>query len=151
MCCTERLCGCLPPSDLVDPGGSDPQYLYTPVPPATSPPYVPDYLLHLFESPSCIDECEKEIFERLPKRTKGELLGKPDQRAKGWGIFYEEGWDLLKIGWLVFLVIFLGSFLFGVLWAVLKKDTQGAFGIAAWWVTIGGSTLALFAINSSRI
>ena len=54
------------------------------------------------------------MFERLPKRTKGALAGKSDRRARGWGIFYEEGWDALKIAWLVFLVVFYGSFLFGV-------------------------------------
>jgi len=39
--------------------------------------------------------------------------------------------------------------LWGV-WAILRKDIQGAFGISA-WVTIGGSTLALFAISLSRL
>ena len=88
---------------------------------------------------------------QLPKRTKGKLTGKGNRRAKGWGIFFEEGWDLVKIAWLYFLVVFLGSLLFAVIWAIYQKDVQGAFGISAWWVTIGGSTLALFAISSSRV
>jgi hypothetical protein len=112
---------------------------------------MPDYLLHLFNKPSCLSEQEQEVFTRFPKRTKGELAGTLAQRAKGWGIFFEEGYDLLKIAWLVSLVSFLGSLLFGVLWAVVRKDVQGAFGISAWWVTVGGSSLALFAIRSSRI
>jgi hypothetical protein len=151
QCCTSQKCECLPPPELIDPTGKDPQYQYAPAPPATSPPYLPDYLLHLFDSPFCIDETEEEIFERLPKRTKGELAGTRSQRAKGWGIYYEEGLDQLKIALLVFVVIFVASLLFGILWAVLKKDVQGAFGVAAWWVAMGGSSIALVAIGSSRV
>jgi hypothetical protein len=150
-CCRDQSCECLPPEDLVEPGGSDPQYRCEPVPPDTIPPMLPDYLLHLFNSPSCIDPSEREVFEQLPKRTKGKLSGKANQRARGWGIFLEEGWDFVKISWLYFLVMFLGSLLFAVIWAIYRKDVQSAFGISAWWVTIGGSTLALFAIISSGI
>ncbi|ORY16285.1 hypothetical protein BCR34DRAFT_557542 [Clohesyomyces aquaticus] len=149
-CCTNQACECLPPPQMLDPGGSDPQYRYAVVTPTTSPPILPDHLLHLFESPWCIDEREQTVFDRLPKRTKGKLVAEASQPAKGWGIFYEEGWDFPKIAWMV-VFVFLGSLLFGVLWAVLQKDTQGAFGIAGWWVAIGGTTLALLAIRSSRI
>jgi hypothetical protein len=85
----------------------------------------------------------------LPKRTKGKLAVKPIGRTPGWGIFFEEGWDLAKISSIVVLVV-LGSLLFGLLWAVLKKDAQGAFGISAWWATVCSCILALFAIKSSR-
>jgi hypothetical protein len=128
----------------------DPQYKFDPVSPDTNPPFLPDHLMHLFDSPSCIHGCEQVLVEQLPKRTKGELIGEPRKRAKGWGLFYEEGWDMFKIMLLVAVMVF-GSFLFGVLWSILQKDVQGAFGISAWFVTIVGSTLALFALSSSRL
>ena len=49
-----------------------------------------------------------------------------------------------KIVWLVSVVFLLGSLLFGTLWAIFHKDVQCAFGISAWWVSSGGSLLALF-------
>lgn len=41
--------------------------------------------------------------------------------------------------WIWMSVMFaLGSLVFGVVYAIMKKDLQGAFGVAAWIVTLGG-------------
>jgi hypothetical protein len=56
----------------------------------------------------------------------------------------------VKIAWLYLVFGVFGSFLFGVLWSVFQKDVQGAFGISAWWITAGGSVLALLAMRSAR-
>ena len=148
-CCNSRPCECLPSEDIVEPSPQA-QYRCKPGPPATYPPILPDYLLHLFTSPSCINENETWILSQLPKRTCGQLHGTPDQPAEGWGIFYQEGWDMLKIVWLFIILFILGSLVFGVMWSIYQKDVQGAFGISAWWVTAGGSMLALLAIRSAN-
>ena len=46
----------------------------------------------------------------------------------------KQGWDWAKILWILGLGLFPPSLLFGLLWAILKKDVLGAFGVAAWWV-----------------
>ena len=148
-CCNSRPCECLPSEDIVEPSPQA-QYRCKPGPPATYPPILPDYLLHLFTSPLCINENETWILGQFPKRICGQLRGTPDQPAEGWGIFYQEGWDILKIMWLFIILFIIGSLIFGILWSIYQNDIQGAFGISAWWVTVGGSMLALLAIRSAN-
>lgn len=149
-CCLGRLCECLPPEHMVRPSPQA-EYRCIPGPPLTYPPVLPDYLMHLFTSPSCIDEEETSILSRLPRRICGELCGKSDEPAEGWGIYYQEGFDRDKIVWSVAVVFLLGSFIFGVLWSTFKMDIQGAFGVSAWWVTICGILIALVAIRSDNV
>jgi hypothetical protein len=47
-------------------------------------------------------------------------------------VYFKEGWDRNLISVIVFSVSALASVLFGVLWAVYKVDTQGAFGVFAY-------------------
>lgn len=148
-CCNGRSCECLPPEDMVEPSPQA-QYRCKAGPPPTYPPVLPDYLLHLFTSPSCINENETWILGQVPKRTRGQLYGTAHQPAEGWGIFYQEGWDMMKVAWFFVIICILGSLVFGVLWSVYQKDVQSAFGISAWWVTAGGSMLALLAIRSAK-
>ena len=82
------------------------------------------------------------IVEQLPKRKWGELFGKPEQPAEGWGIYYKEGWDTELIAIVVFLLLS-ASLLFSVLWTALRDDIQGAFGVGSWMVGIGGALLAV--------
>jgi hypothetical protein len=90
----------------------------------------------------------QEVLTQLPKR-KQKLRG--HAREHGWGLYFEQGWDLRKMAKLYFLVVGLGSLLFALLWTVLQKDIQSAFAIASWMVTLGGSVLALFAMYSSGV
>jgi hypothetical protein len=106
---------------------------------------MPDYLLHLFNDPSCITSGEKEVLEQLPKR-KTDLTG--HKCVKVWVIHFEEGWNTVEIVLIFFVVMLVGSLIFGICWAVLKKGIQSAFTISAWWITAGGSSLALFALSS---
>jgi hypothetical protein len=126
------------------------QYRCVPGPPETYPPILPDFLLHLFTSPSCINADETWVLDQLPKRTCGQLHGAPRQPAEGWGILYDEGWDIRKIAWIYLVFGVFGSFLFGVLWSLVRRDVQGAFGISAWWITAGGSVIAILAIHSTQ-
>jgi hypothetical protein len=119
------------------------KYKCSPIPAETWPPIPPEYLLHHFLRPSCINEQETWILNQLPKRTRGSLHGKADKPAKGWGIYYKEGLDTSKILLMVFLFMILISILVGVLWSVYKMDVQGAFGVSAWVTSVGGIGLTL--------
>lgn len=72
------------------------------------------------------------IVEQLPKRKWGELFGKPEEPAEGWGIYYKEGWDTGLIAIVVFLLLS-ASLLFSILWTALRDDIQGAFGVVRGW------------------
>jgi hypothetical protein len=98
--------------------------------------------MHLFSSPSCINKNDTWILDQLPKRTCGQLHGKVGQPAEGWGIYYQEGWDMDKIALVLFLVFLLASLLFGILWTRFKMDLQGAFGVSAYMVTACGIFIA---------
>lgn len=135
------MCECLPPRTKVEPLATA-EYQYHPVPPKTFPPVPPEYLLSLFTCQEKPHQLSRWIVEQLPKRRWGELFGKPEQPAEGWGIYYKEGWDTGLIAIVVFLLL-LASLLFSVLWTTLRSDIQGAFGVGAWMVGIGGALLAV--------
>ncbi|XP_014557166.1 hypothetical protein COCVIDRAFT_69160, partial [Bipolaris victoriae FI3] len=137
-CCTSMnpaICECIPPAPKVEPS-QDAEYRCSPPGPlAIWPPVLSQDLMHMLSSPQCIHEDETWVLDQLPKRTAGELqacVGKP---AEGWGIYYKEGIDFDMIIGVVFAVFLLGSLLFGILWTVLKRDIQGAFGVSAYVVT----------------
>ena len=86
------------------------------------------------------------ILKQLPKRTNGELERHPCNLVEGWGIFYKEDWDWVKIWCFLAIGFFPPSLLFGILWGILKKDIQGAFGIASWWMT--GATILVGVVGT---
>ncbi|KAF2621164.1 hypothetical protein BU25DRAFT_463894 [Macroventuria anomochaeta] len=134
-------CGCLPPKDKVEPCDSA-EYQCHPVPPSTFPPVTPEHLNSLFTCQEQPNQISRWIVNQIPKRKWGELFGNMNQPAEGWGIYYEEGWDPARIAIVVF-VLLSGSLLFSILWTTLKDDIQGAFGVGAWMVGIGGALLAV--------
>jgi hypothetical protein len=89
-----------------------------------------DYLT----DPDGIDPDLSSVLAQLPKHARGELETHPDNLVEAWGIYFRRDWDWSKILWILGLGFFLPSLLFGMLWAVLIKDIQGAFGVAAWWM-----------------
>jgi hypothetical protein len=105
-----------------------------------------EYLVHLFKNPSCITQSESDLFNQLAKRKQSLKIS---GREPGWGLYFEEGWHVRKIIILYSLVILFGSFLFGIIWAVLKKDIQSAFTIVGCWITAGTTSLALLTMASS--
>ncbi|KAF3032468.1 hypothetical protein E8E12_003449 [Didymella heteroderae] len=135
------ICECLPPRARVEPADTA-EYHCQPVPPKTFPPVPPEYLLSLFTCQEQPHQMSRWIVEQLPKRKWGELFGKPEQPAEGWGIYYKEGWDTGLIAIVVFLLLS-ASLLFSILWTTLRDDIQGAFGVGAWMVGIGGALLAV--------
>lgn len=93
----------------------------------------------LFSDPDSIRPGASMVLQQLPKKMSGMLCSESFEPTEAWGIYYEEGWDWFKI-WLILAIgFFPPSLLFGVLWGILKKDIQGAFGLASWWMT--GATI----------
>lgn len=129
--CKEK-CTCLPPGERV----RSAEYEYTPVPPTCTPPIGPNTLLHFMNSPQCADEQQNWILNQFPKRMTGDLQAELDKEVLRWGIHFREGLNWTKIWGSVLVIPVLGSFLFGILWSVFKKDIQGAFGVASWLITL---------------
>ena len=131
---TRHDCTCTPPSDLIVPSTTAEYTLRHP------PKYVPavgsNHLTHSFRHPECIKEEEKWVYNQVPKRVGSRLESTPDNSPLlGWGIGFEEGWDEGKLKHGGFLIFVVGSFVFAILWSVLKHDIQSAFGISAYWMT----------------
>ena len=112
------------------------EYLYQPY--DLMPPVGENLMAHLFHHPE--DANEKSITcLRAPKKRKVKLAVCPEQGTSvGWGFHLVEGWAVSRLWLLVLLLFMLGSLVFGVCWAVLEHDTQGAFSIAAYMVALVG-------------
>lgn len=147
---TQPACECIPPKGKVEPSPSA-EYRCIPGPPATYPPVPPEYLKSLFTCPSNVHEQDTWILDQLPKRICGELQGKAGQPADGWGIYYQEGWDFDVIILFVFVIFFVASLLFGVLWSTFKFDVQGAFGVSAYIMTASGILVTLLASRIEKM
>ena len=120
----------MPPENRKD------EYLYQPY--DLVPPVGEHLMAHLFHHPE--DANEKSITcLRAPKKRKVKLSVCPQQGTSvGWGIHLVEGWVISRL-WLLALLIFLiGSLVFGICWATLEHDVQGAFGVSAYLVAFAG-------------
>jgi inner membrane protein involved in colicin E2 resistance len=74
------------------------------------------------------------------------LYGKAGEPAEGWGIYFREGFDRDITFGIVVLVIL--STCFAVVWAVLKRDIQGAFAVASFLVAVCGMVMTLLPLAS---
>jgi len=95
-------------------------------------------MMDFFTDPDGVRLDATLVVRQLPKRACGELQFQ-SELTEAWGIYYKEDWDWAKIWWILALGFFPPSLLFGILWGIMKKDIQGAFGVASWWMT--GATI----------
>ena len=106
-CCTNQPwngCKCVPPASRVE-GGSTPEYRCNPSGPLKRwPPVLSRHLVHSIKSPSCVHKDDKTVLQKIPRRICGEIRAENDQEAEGWGIYYEEGPNLLWVAVLTTLV-----------------------------------------------
>ncbi|EUC49155.1 hypothetical protein COCMIDRAFT_51478, partial [Bipolaris oryzae ATCC 44560] len=153
-CCTSTnpvICECIPPKSKVEPS-PDAEYRCSPAGPlATWPPVLSQDLMHMLSSPECIHEDETWVLEQLPKRTAGELQACVGGPAEGWGIYYKEGINFDMITGVVAAIFLFGSLLFGILWTMLEKDFQGAFGFSSWMATGIGIFVACMVTYAKNI
>lgn len=111
------------------------------MPPKLSPPIGPRLLMDFFTYPEDIERNATLVTDQLPKKISGELLSQTSDLKEAWGILFKEGLDWVKIWWVLAIGFFPPSLLFGILWGILKRDVQGAFGVASWWMT--GATILI--------
>lgn len=106
-------------------------------------------MAHLFHHPEDANEGSITCL-RAPKKRKAKLIVCPQQGTSvGWGIHLVEEWVVSRL-WLLSLALFvLGSLVFGICWAVLRHDVQGAFGVAAYMVALVGLVVGTTQANLS--
>jgi hypothetical protein len=110
------------------------EYSYTPMPADIIPPIGSNLLLHFYEHPDHASVLPT-ILKKFPRKLKNKLYVCPVKGSTvGWGILIAEGFN-----WFVFfvysIIAFLTCLMAGVIWAVLKDDVQGGFGIAGFLLT----------------
>ncbi|KAF2117486.1 hypothetical protein BDV96DRAFT_644901 [Lophiotrema nucula] len=150
--CKAQNCECLPPMYLIlSSSQSQAEYKCDPVPADTEPPIPPELFWHLFTEPDCVKNTQKWILAQVPKRIKDELEGDMSKAVFGWGVDFQEGWSPFKVTLLILGGFVMSSIVFGVVWTVMKKDLQGAFGVSSWLVTLGAILLTLIVIRKSEM
>ena len=105
-------------------------------PPDTWPPVCPEFMMHMFNSPDCIAKDDTSILEQLPKKMDCKLDEANGPPPEGWGLYLQEDVDISTIIGVAFIVLFLASLLFLILWTVLRGDIQGASGVSAYIVAV---------------
>ncbi|EDU46316.1 hypothetical protein TUN199_04230 [Pyrenophora tritici-repentis] len=139
-CCRQDGCQCIPLN-------SNAEYDCIPAGPlAYGPPVLPAKMLHYFQHPELIAEEEMSVFNQLPKRNCGEIQATGQAPAEGWGLYYEENWNIGLIIVVMVAIVILASVLFGICWTLVKADIQGAWGVSSYMVTACGLVVALLSM-----
>ncbi|KAJ5389236.1 uncharacterized protein N7496_000304 [Penicillium cataractarum] len=139
ICIPGQPCACIPPPSLVPPHGST--YQCRPIPSKHSPPVGPRLMMDFFADPDSRAPGSDLVMQQLPKKLDTERTSDGLEVTEAWGIFYREEWNWKRIWGVLVFGFFPPSLLFGVLWGILRKDVQGAFGVASWWMA--GATILL--------
>ena len=115
-------------------------------------PYIgPNGLEHLLNHPHEAEEVGNNLpaqdvwLKRFPKKERSKLtVCPPYQYGIGWGVEFEEAWNLSWVlkGTLVSCV--LAATVFLVCWWSVRGDVQGATGMAALLVSYGVLLITLF-------
>ncbi|KAL9629934.1 MAG: hypothetical protein Q9164_006654 [Protoblastenia rupestris] len=117
-------------TDDIPPEAKKDEYRYKPIPAEIIPPVGENHLMHLYEHPDHAEETGL-CLDRMPKKLRRRLSVCPQRGTSlGWGVHFVEGLHWTKLYALGLTGLLLGV-LFGVLWAKLRDDVQGGFGIAA--------------------
>jgi hypothetical protein len=103
-------------------------------------------MMDFFTDPDGIARDATLVLQQLPKKAGGELQAQSIESKEAWGIYYKEGWNWTKIWCILSFGFFPPSLLFGILWGVLRKDVQGSFGVASWWMT--GATIFIGVVGT---
>jgi hypothetical protein len=144
---TPSICECIPPVSKI---GTE--YLCTPASPSDTWPLVgPQTLVHMLKCPNRINEKQTWILNRVPKRTQGELQGGTGVPTEGWGLYFQEGWDVDMMLGIIIVMILMGSLIFGICWTVLESDIQGAFGVSGYMITAGGVLIAVIVRQTGKL
>ena len=112
----------------------------------TLPPIGSRWLMHLFD---CPEDASDDIacIEHFPKKIQGRLEFAHGGENKGWGLYLEEGPELIVFVLALSALGVLGSLVFGTWWNVQMQDIQGAWGVASW--IVGAVGMILFALHAA--
>lgn len=124
------------------------EYKYAPKPANKIPPLGPREAYHFFSEPACLGRlgASRRCIERLPKKVT--RLDEPHYDA--WGLYCVEALSFIYV--LVLLGLFvLAGCIFGVVWAVDRKDLQGGVGITQVILAIGAGVVAVFALHITKV
>jgi hypothetical protein len=105
----------------------------------------------MLKCPNRINEKQTWILNRVPKRTQGELQGGTGVPTEGWGLYFQEGWDVDMMLGIIIVMILMGSLIFGICWTVLESDIQGAFGVSGYMITAGGVLIAVIVRQTGKL
>lgn len=103
-------------------------------------------MLHYFKHPERISEKEMSVLNQIPKRNCGELKADGKIPTDGWGLYYEEDWNIGLILGAIAAISILTSLVFGICWTVIKADIQGAWGVSSYMVTTCALVVALLSM-----
>lgn len=74
-------------------------------------------------------------MKRVPRKRKTSILDNPmAPAALGWGIHIDEGPNYKVIFFINFVALIISGII-AVVWSLMKKDFQGAFGFASWFIS----------------
>lgn len=95
-----------------------------------------------------IDDVQNGVLNQLPKLVKGPLVTSVSESVVGWGLYFQEGWHMETVFFIMAMIV-LSSMVFGIVWAVVQADIQGAFGISGFMVTTGALGVGYLAIREA--
>ena len=104
---------------------------------------MPHVFMHSFLEPG--DHTGSLLVERLPKKL-GQKLSSQQFPSFGWGIYIIEGYNWKLLRRCVFSGLF-ATFLFMLLWGIVKKDVQGGAAIAQYSVGVLALALPVYMIE----
>ena len=116
------------------PSVAETHYVFDPRPPGRVPALGNDFLMHRFNSP--FECCEDDIcLNQIPKRANEiPTPGVAPDFYTGWGLHLEKGLDTERV-FLLLLVFFVSSGIFGLVWAICNRSLQDGFSMAGWIVS----------------
>src|SRR5213592_4907655 len=109
--CDAKSCTCIPPQEKVVPS-KEAEYACKPIPPGWIPPVGENYMKHHYHNPNCVRDAQTWVYQQIPKRICGQLVGQADTPVLGWGVHFQECWNWAKFGYLGFWIFILGSLIF---------------------------------------
>ncbi|KAM0136732.1 hypothetical protein ACHAP3_004481 [Botrytis cinerea] len=110
-----------------------------PPPPKMVPPIGPEHMLHLFQDcPSVSDVNSNFYLQRIPRRKIEPIAFNANSLSEnlGWGLHFVEGLNTSLAVTVMFILSSVLGIIFALCWAILEKDIQGAFGVAAYITSV---------------
>lgn len=108
-------------------------YEFEPCPATLIPPLASNALTHFYHCPETAGN-HNICLRRFPKKLRRRLTIAPDTEI-GWGLHFVRGLDKPKFCIITTIVLAM-SFIFGVVWSIVRNDLGGAMGASAYLVTV---------------